>query len=123
MSSVEVGQSEQRPIPCQVVATALRYRFEYSIDLTQHRTLAFEPSESALVEGSCDHHDDPSQSSEMTTVVNEMFLCESLPAPRFPGESHQIFPQFRLVRRVFVTGAQNALHLCMVAQSLEPSLS
>ena len=30
----------------------------------------------------CDHHDDSSQSSEMTTVMTEMLLCASLPAPR-----------------------------------------
>ena len=37
-------------------------------DLAQHRVLPVESSDSDLVEGSCDHHDDSSQSSEMTTI-------------------------------------------------------
>ena len=49
----------------------------------------------------------------------------TLPAPRFLGVSHQVFPYSRLVRhndnpRAFVTGAQNVLHLDMAVQSLDP---
>ena len=104
-SGVGVGQSEQWPTPHQIVVTDFRSRFEYPADLAQHSVLPFYSSDSALVEGSCDHHDD----SEMTTVMQEVFLCMTLPAPRFCGESHQVFSYSRLVRRddnpkVFVTG-------------------
>ena len=81
------------------------------MDLTARRVLAFESADSALVEGSSDYHDDPSQSSELTTVVKKILLCVSLPAPRIPGKGHQIiFPHSRFVRRnddsrVIVTGA------------------
>ena len=86
--------------------------------------LALKSFDSALVGRSCYHHDDSSQCSEIATVVKEMFLCVSLPAPRFSGKSQQIFPHSRLVRRnddsrEFVMDAQKALHLGMAAQSLD----
>ena len=55
-------------------------KFEHRVYLAQHRVLPFENSDSPLVEGSCDHHDVSTQSS---AVMKEVFLCVSLPAPRF----------------------------------------
>ena len=120
-SGVGVGQSEKDATPCQTVAIVLCYRLEYPTDLAQHSVLPFESFVSALVEGSCDHRDDSSWSSELTTVMKEVFFCMTLPAQRFLGECHQVFPYSRLVRRndhsrVFVTGVWNALHLGMTGR-------
>ena len=72
------GRASESANPSNGQPHVLRCRLEYPVDLTQHRVLAFASSDSALVEGSCDHHNHPSQSSETATVVEEMFLCVSL---------------------------------------------
>ena len=70
-----------------------------------------------LVEASCDHRDDPSQSSEVPTMMKQMLLSD----PILPGKSHQVLLHSLLVRRsdsseAFVTSAQNALHAGEAAQ-------
>ena len=47
---------------------------EHPADLTGYRE-KFGSGNTALVEVSCDHHTDPSQASEMTTVENRILLC------------------------------------------------
>ena len=73
-----------------------------------------------LVEQSCDHRDNPAQSSEVPTMTKQMLLSD----PILPEKSHQILPHSLLVRRsdnseASVTGAWNALHLGEAAQPLE----
>ena len=70
--------------------------------------------------GSCDHHDDPSQSAEVPAVVEQR-----LSALIFLERSHQVLPHSRLVRRsgnsrALVMGAQNVLHVGTAAQPREP---
>ena len=70
---------------CRTVgATVLWCRIEHPADLTKQRPLAFESADSTLV---CNHHDDTSQASEMTTVEKKILLCVALPSPGFLGKS------------------------------------
>ena len=59
-SSVATGQSHQGRTQGQILVLVFCCILEYSADLGQHSTLALESSDSVLVEGSRDHHDDPS---------------------------------------------------------------
>ena len=69
----------------------------FAADASTHRSVTTSRA-AVLVDGSCDHHGDSSQSSEMTTKMKVVLHCVTLPAPRFTRKSHQIFPYSRLVR-------------------------